>query len=477
MNTSNMNKEQFQFTRKTYKKLHLKEIVNDENLNKLENKEDKLLLEKCFQYIFQSTDKLKQKKYKNKMFFVLVGYDEISMETKNTPFGLCSVSIDTSDDSYTKLIIFDVFKTIEGMSSNVFLKIFLQKIHDLYEKHFFVHSTSKKQYLIRELIFYIEPSKKTEELSNALTDSKYSSVGKMVSLNKNSNKEYEEFSLPLNVDSLINKKNNKNINSNNKLNNESNSNSPNNMNINDNRENNVNRVNKMEENTPNVEENNSKMNINTSTNMNNSEVKSNNMNKAMSIEESNNTPQRESEKPPSTLETIQDAGLKMNERLTKSIDDGLQSISNFFSQQSSSQSIESEQTESSKQSNQVNTSSEQSEKSNDTLNNMKIKNNPKQNNVLIGGAKKTIKKKLVCKKQTTLRYKKRNSPPYSAKECKNKRKMGNDKTYYDSKKMKNGIYKWVKVNKKSKTKALTKKKNKTLKKKPKHRGLFSVLLR
>ena len=43
MNTSNMNKEQFQFTRKTYKKLHLKEIVNDENLNKLENKEDKLL--------------------------------------------------------------------------------------------------------------------------------------------------------------------------------------------------------------------------------------------------------------------------------------------------------------------------------------------------------------------------------------------------------------------------------------------------
>ena len=55
--------------------------------------------------------------------------------------------------------------------------------------------------------------------------------------------------------------------------------------------------------------------------------------------------------------------------------------------------------------------------------------------------------------------------------------MGNDKTYYDSKKMKNGVYKWVKVNKKSKSKSKTNKKNKTLKKKPKHRGLFSVLLR
>ena len=388
MNTSNMNKEQFQFTRKTYKKLHLKEIVNDENLNKLENKEDKLLLEKCFQYIFQSTDKLKQKKYKDKLFFVLVGYDEISMETKNTPFGLCSVSIDTSDDSYTKLIIFDVFKTIEGMSSDVFLKIFLQKIHDFYEKHFFVHSTSKKQYLIRELIFYIEPNKKTEELSNALTDSKYSSVGKMVSLNKNSNKEYEEFSLPLNVDSLINKKNNKNVNNNNNLNNDSNTKSSNNMNVQDNRENNVNRENKMEINTSNIEGNNSKMNVNTSTNMNNSEVKPNNMNKAMSIEESSNSPQVESEKPQSTLETIQDAGIKMNERLTKSIDNGLQSISNFFSQQSSTQSPESKQTEELKQSNQMNTSSEKSEKYSETLNNIRIKNNQKQNNVLIGGAKK-----------------------------------------------------------------------------------------
>ena len=124
MNTYNMNKNQLQFTRKNFNKLHLKEIMNDESLDKLENKEDKILLEKCFQYVYQSKDKMSQKKYKNKLFFVLVGYDEVSMETKNTPFGMCSVSIDTKDQDYTTLVIFDLFKTVEGLDSDVFVKIF-----------------------------------------------------------------------------------------------------------------------------------------------------------------------------------------------------------------------------------------------------------------------------------------------------------------------------------------------------------------
>jgi len=122
-----MNKNQLQFTRKNFNKLHLKEIMNDESLDKLENKEDKILLEKCFQYVYESKEKLNQKKYKNKLFFILVGYDEVSMETKNTPFGMCSVSIDSTDDNYTKLVIFDLFKTVEGLDSDVFVKIFLKK--------------------------------------------------------------------------------------------------------------------------------------------------------------------------------------------------------------------------------------------------------------------------------------------------------------------------------------------------------------
>ena len=34
MNTYNMNKNQLQFTRKNFNKLHLKEIMNDESLDK-----------------------------------------------------------------------------------------------------------------------------------------------------------------------------------------------------------------------------------------------------------------------------------------------------------------------------------------------------------------------------------------------------------------------------------------------------------
>ena len=36
MNRYNMNKNQLQFTRKNFNKLHLKEIMNDESLDKLE---------------------------------------------------------------------------------------------------------------------------------------------------------------------------------------------------------------------------------------------------------------------------------------------------------------------------------------------------------------------------------------------------------------------------------------------------------
>ena len=108
----------------------------------------------------------------------------------------------------------------------MYLLKYFKKFHTYYEKHFFVHSTSNKQYLIRELVVYIEPAKKSDSLANALTESQYTSVGKMVTLNKNSNKEFEEFTLPLNVEQLIKQNKNKN-NSNNNKNNGNNSDSNN----------------------------------------------------------------------------------------------------------------------------------------------------------------------------------------------------------------------------------------------------------
>jgi len=50
---------------------------------------------------------------------------------------------------------------------------------------------------------------------------------------------------------------------------------------------------------------------------------------------------------------------------------------------------------------------------------------------------------MICEKQQTKKYKLRNSPPYSAMDCKGKTMKGKDGTYV-SKPDKNNRYKWVK---------------------------------
>ena len=52
-----------------------------------------------------------------------------------------------------------------------------------------------------------------------------------------------------------------------------------------------------------------------------------------------------------------------------------------------------------------------------------------------------------CIKMKSDKYSLRNSPPYPANKCKTMKKKGNDGDYYLSEPDKNGIYKWVKVNK------------------------------
>ena len=54
-----------------------------------------------------------------------------------------------------------------------------------------------------------------------------------------------------------------------------------------------------------------------------------------------------------------------------------------------------------------------------------------------------------CVKLDTKKYKSRDSPPYSAMDCKGAKLLGNDGKQYISKADKNGIYKWVKIAKKS----------------------------
>jgi hypothetical protein len=54
-----------------------------------------------------------------------------------------------------------------------------------------------------------------------------------------------------------------------------------------------------------------------------------------------------------------------------------------------------------------------------------------------------------CVKLDTKKYKTRDSPPYSAMDCKGAKILGNDGQQYISKADKNGIYKWVKIAKKS----------------------------
>tara|TARA_Y100000389_G_C17216764_1_gene391282 strand:+ start:116 stop:454 length:339 start_codon:yes stop_codon:yes gene_type:complete len=52
-----------------------------------------------------------------------------------------------------------------------------------------------------------------------------------------------------------------------------------------------------------------------------------------------------------------------------------------------------------------------------------------------------------CKKVYSLKYDYRSGPPYKANNCKNTRKKGNDQLMYVSKKDKNGVYRWKKINK------------------------------
>jgi hypothetical protein len=70
-----------------------------------------------------------------------------------------------------------------------------------------------------------------------------------------------------------------------------------------------------------------------------------------------------------------------------------------------------------------------------------------------GGIDLATKRKSKCaKKHTTKKYTNRPSPAFPAKDCKGKKRLGNDKSYYVSKKGKKGIYRWVKMNKTKKGK-------------------------
>ena len=62
----------------------------------------------------------------------------------------------------------------------------------------------------------------------------------------------------------------------------------------------------------------------------------------------------------------------------------------------------------------------------------------------------------VCIEQKTKKYKLRGSPPYSAMDCKDSTKKGNDGLTYASKSDKKGIYRWVKMNQLIKNKTIKK---------------------
>lgn len=55
----------------------------------------------------------------------------------------------------------------------------------------------------------------------------------------------------------------------------------------------------------------------------------------------------------------------------------------------------------------------------------------------------------MCERQETKKYLERGSPPYPANECKGEEKLGNDGRKYVSKADKNGVHKWVALEKKS----------------------------
>ena len=50
-----------------------------------------------------------------------------------------------------------------------------------------------------------------------------------------------------------------------------------------------------------------------------------------------------------------------------------------------------------------------------------------------------------CTKNTQKKYTTRPGPPYSAQDCKWKRKLGNNKNWYKSEPDKNGVFRWKKV--------------------------------
>ncbi len=165
MNTYNKNtaENNIVFTKNNYNKIHLREIRNDDSLHEVQNKEQKKLLEKTLKLAYSDEPDnnddnerpkssfdvnafLKKREYKNKVFFILVGYDKITMDSKSTPFGICSVKVDKKSKSNAKLLIMDMFKTIEGMEDEIFVRILLRKLIEHFETNFFVHTVSNKQY-------------------------------------------------------------------------------------------------------------------------------------------------------------------------------------------------------------------------------------------------------------------------------------------------------------------------------------------
>ena len=341
-------KNEIQFSRKSYKNLHLKEVFNGENLNEADSKEDKFLLESCFTYIYGSKSKMTMKKYKNKTFFILVGYNEVSMESKNTPFGMCSVSIDEADPDFNKLIVFDLFKTIQGLKTEVFVQIFLNKLQDFFKKEFYVYKTLNKQYFIKELVVYIDPSTTTSELKDTLNKSSFYSDGKMVKLSNSDLDNYEEYKLSFDNENLFNNsdgsKNNNTILHNNMTNNTSNAsnnsssqstnNSKNNaaMSMVESNQNKANNSNRME-----ISMNNSQSNAKSNTSMvvDNEGIRSNSENEnlypKMNINSDSNSQSANKQSQVSALETIQETGEKINKSLSNGINKGLETLSNLFS--------------------------------------------------------------------------------------------------------------------------------------------------
>lgn len=222
MNTYNKNtaENNIVFTKNNYNKIHLREIRNDDSLHEVQNREQKKLLEKTLKLAYSdepdndnSNERpkssfdvnafLKRREYKNKVFFILVGHDKIAMDSKSTPFGMCSVKVDKKTTSNSKLLIMDMFKTIEGMEDEIFVRILLRKLIEHFETNFFVHTVNNKQYLIHELVLYINPQKKSSSLQDALKSAKFETIGNMVQLDKRSDVLHEEFVLTLAVDDML----------------------------------------------------------------------------------------------------------------------------------------------------------------------------------------------------------------------------------------------------------------------------------